>query len=43
MYFLPVQAAEYDKRRMTVKEVMQLELFVTDESSAIQWLKQQLT
>jgi DNA modification methylase len=43
MYFLPDQTAEYDKRRMTVKEVLQLELFVTDEPSAIQWLKQQLT
>jgi hypothetical protein len=27
---------------MTVREVLQLQLFVTDESSAIQWLKQQL-
>ncbi len=27
---------------MTVTEVLQLQLFVTDESSAIQWLKQQL-
>lgn len=42
MYFLPEQAAEYDKRRMTVQEVQQLELFVCDESSAIQWLRQQL-
>lgn len=43
MYFLPEQVAEYDKKRMTVKEVLQLSLIVTDESSAIQWLKQQLT
>lgn len=43
MYFLPDQVAEYDKKRMTVKEVLQLELFVSDEASAIQWLKQQLT
>lgn len=43
MYFLPDQVAEYDKKRMTVKEVLQLQLFVTDEASAIQWLKQQLT
>ncbi|HHV76537.1 MAG TPA: DNA methylase, partial [Syntrophothermus lipocalidus] len=42
MYFLPEQAAEYDKKRMTVREVLQLKFFVTDESSAIQWLKQQL-
>jgi hypothetical protein len=43
MYFLPDQAAEYDKKRMTVKAVLQLQLFVSDEASAIQWLKQQLT
>ena len=43
MYFLPNQAAEYDKKRMTVKEILQLQLFVSDEASAIQWLKQQLT
>lgn len=42
MYFLPDQAAEYDKKRMTVKEVLQLQLFVSDEASAIQWLKQLL-
>ena len=43
MYFLPDQAAEYDKKRLTVQEVRQLPLFVFDEASAIQWLKQQLT
>ena len=43
MYFFPEQAAEYDKKRMTVKEVLQLELFVSDEASAIEWLKQQIT
>jgi hypothetical protein len=43
MYFLPEQVAEYDRKRMTVKEVLQLELFVKDEETAIQWLKQQLT
>ncbi len=42
MYFLPEQAAEYDKKRLTVKEVLQLQLFVIDEASAIQWLKQLL-
>ncbi len=42
MYFLPEQVAEYDKKRMTVREVLQLQLSVADESSAIQWLKQQL-
>ena len=43
MYFLPDQAAEYDKKRMSVKEIIQLSIFVSDESSAIQWLKQLLT
>jgi transcription elongation factor Elf1 len=42
MYFLPEQVAEYDKSRMSVKEVMQLEIAVSDEESAIQWVKQQL-
>ncbi len=43
MYFLPDQVAEYDKKRITVKDVLQLQLFVFDESSAIQWLRQNLT
>lgn len=43
MFFLPEQIPEYDKKRMTVREVLQLELFVNDEASAVQWLKQQLT
>jgi 16S rRNA G966 N2-methylase RsmD len=43
MYFLPEQVAEYDKKRMSVNKVLQLQLFVNDEASAIQWLKQQLS
>src|SRR5258708_14921588 len=43
MYFLPEQVAEYDKKRITVKDVLQLQLLVTDESSAIQWLRQKLS
>ena len=43
MYFLPEQVAEYDRKRMTVKEVLQLQLFVKDEETAIQWLKQQVS
>lgn len=42
MYFLPEQLAEYDKKRMTVKEILQLELVVINEETAVQWLKQQL-
>jgi hypothetical protein len=43
MYFLPDQVAEYDRKRMTVREMLNLEIWVKDESSAIQWLKQQIT
>jgi 16S rRNA G966 N2-methylase RsmD len=42
MHFLPEQATEYDKKRMTVKGMAQLELFVVDEATAIQWLRQEL-
>ena len=42
MYFLADQVAEYDKKRMSVRELLQLDLFVSDEVSAIQWLKQQI-
>ena len=42
MYFLPEQIAEYDRRRLDVEAVEQLELFVTDERSAIQWVRRQL-
>lgn len=43
MYFLPEQVAEYDKKRQTVKDILQLELIVINEETAVQWLKQQLT
>ena len=42
MYFLSEQATEFDRRRLLVKEFMQLDLFVADEVTAIQWIKQQL-
>lgn len=42
MYFLPDQVAEYDKRRMLAESVAEQVLFVSDESSAIQWLRQVL-
>jgi hypothetical protein len=42
MFFLPDQVAEYDRRRASVTEVKQLSLFVTDEASAIQWLRREL-
>jgi hypothetical protein len=43
MYFLPEQVAEYERKRMSVREIQQLELFVSDEPSAIQWIRRQLT
>jgi DNA modification methylase/rubredoxin len=42
MYFLPTQVAEYDRRRLQASRVEQLALFVTDEKSAIQWLRREL-
>jgi len=42
MYFLSDQVAEYDKKKLRVKELVQQSLFVSDESSAIAWLRQQL-
>jgi len=42
MYFLPDQVAEYDAARLLLGSVAQLALFVSDEKTAIQWLRQQL-
>jgi hypothetical protein len=42
MYFLPDQVADYDQKRMKTSEVRQLEIFVRNEKTAIQWLRQQL-
>jgi len=42
MYFLPEQVEEYERKRMTFEQLGQLDLFVCDEASAIQWLRQQL-
>ncbi len=42
MYFLPEQVAEYETKRLTARKIQQLTIFVTDESSAIQWMRQQL-
>jgi DNA modification methylase len=40
MFFLPDQVAEYDRKKMTSGVPKQVNLFVSDESSAIQWLRQ---
>jgi hypothetical protein len=42
MYFLPDQVAEYDSARLRLGRVAQLTFLVSDEKSAIQWLRQQL-
>ncbi|RTQ92251.1 DNA methyltransferase [Lysinibacillus telephonicus] len=42
MAFLESQVAEYDKKRILVKEFTQMNLFVSDETSAIEWIRQQL-
>lgn len=43
MYFLADQVIEYDMCRLAAKGVEQLELFVSDEKSAIQWVRLQLS
>ena len=42
MFFLAEQVAEYDKKRMLCKELIQASLFVSDEASAIQWLRKSI-
>ena len=42
MYFLQKQVPEYDRKRTKVSELRQLNLFVSDEASATQWIRQQL-
>lgn len=42
LYFLPEQAVEYDKKRLSSGGPEQTTLFVSDESSAIAWLRQLL-
>jgi hypothetical protein len=42
MYFTAEQVAEYDAKRAQVAQVEQLSLFVSDEKSAVQWLRVEL-
>lgn len=42
MIFLESQVAEYDKKRILAKDFYQVSLFVSDENSAIEWIRQQL-
>ena len=38
MVFMPEQATQYDKKRMQIARAPQMEMFVADERSAIDWL-----
>ena len=42
MIFLEDQVAEYDQKRILVKALIQADLFVSNESTAIEWIRQQL-
>ncbi len=42
MYFLPGQVEEYERFRITFKDLAAQELFIRDESTAVQWLRQTL-
>jgi len=42
MVFLPEQIAEHDKTRISSKQLKQLSIFVDDEASAIEWIRQRL-
>ena len=42
MIFLPEQVSQYDKARISSAQLRQLDIFVDDEASAIEWLRQLL-
>ena len=42
LYYLPEQVAEYDKKKAQAKEFVTGDLFVSDEASAIAWLRKLL-
>ena len=42
LYYLPEQAAEYDRKKAMAKDLVTDDLFVCDEASAIAWLRKQL-
>jgi DNA modification methylase len=42
MYFRPDQVETYERKKMTFKELAQSAMFVSDEKSAVAWLRQQL-
>ena len=42
MFFLPEQVTSYEKKRLQSSAIVQGQLFVTDELSAVEWLKRKL-
>lgn len=42
LYYLPEQAAEYDRKKAMAKDFVTDDLFVSDEASAIAWLRKLL-
>ena len=42
MVFMEDQVAEYDQKKILVKELLQADLFVSNESTAIEWIRQRL-
>jgi hypothetical protein len=40
MHFLDEQVEAYERQRMTIKDLKAAQLFITDQESAIQWLRQ---
>jgi hypothetical protein len=42
MYFLDSQVESYERHRITIKDLLEETLFITGESSAVQWLRQLL-
>jgi hypothetical protein len=40
MYFLDSQVESYERHRITIKDLLEDTLFITGESSAVQWLRQ---
>lgn len=42
MYFLDSQVESYERHRITIKDLLEDTLFITGESSAVQWLRQLL-
>lgn len=42
MHFLSTQVTAYDRKHMTVGKVRQLEIFISDEKTAIQWIRKHL-